>query len=546
VVEAVPDHFRIALAQINTTVGDIDGNAAKVVDWATRASAQRAQLVAFPELTLSGYPPEDLLLKRHFLDDVRAALERLAVKLGELELTALVGFPEADGDRVFNSLAVIAGGEVASVYRKMLLPNYGVFDEKRYFEAGQAPAAVDRADLQIGLTVCEDIWEADSPALARSGDHRDRLLINVSASPYHRGKGAERQQMLADRAREQASYVVLCALVGAQDELIFDGQSMVLDPSGELIARAKQFEQDLLIVDLKAGGDAARIEPALPDLEEVYRALCVGLADYTAKNGFEHVVFGISGGIDSALVACIAADALGPEHVSCAVMPSPHSSDATQGDARQIARRLGVELFELPIEPEMRAYAETLEEAFAGSEPGIAEENVQARIRGTLVMALSNKFGWLALSTGNKSEYSVGYTTLYGDMAGGFAVLKDVPKTLVFELSRYRNQLDPEEAPIPASVIERPPSAELRPDQRDQDSLPPYALLDQILEAYVEDDRGRDALIAGGFDAVTVDRVIALVDHSEYKRRQSPPGVRITPKAFGRDRRLPITNRFRG
>ncbi len=532
--------MRVALCQINTTVGDIVGNCAKVIESAALAAEGEADLVAFPELTLTGYPPEDLLLKRHFLEVTEQALDRLASELRDAP-TLLVGFAERSAGKVYNSLAVLSGGRTTEVFRKMLLPNYGVFDERRYFVAGEHPAVVEVAGTKVGLTICEDIWEPHSEPLAGSQRGGAELIVNISASPYDRGKGLLRQQMLADRARDHGCHIALCSLVGGQDELVFDGQSMVVNGSGELVARAPQFKEHLMIVEL---GQAGPVSPALDPVDEVHAALQLGVRDYVAKNGFDRVVLGLSGGIDSALTACIAVDALGPNRVICVVMPSPHSSTETQDDARAMARRLGAELYELPIEAAMRAYERTLEAAFEGTEQGVAEENIQARIRGNLVMALSNKFGWLPLTTGNKSEYSVGYTTLYGDMAGGFAVLKDVPKMLVYDLARRRNEAP--DAPIPPAIIERAPSAELRPGQLDEDSLPPYELLDQILEGYVEQDLGREALIKGGFDAATVDRVIALVDHTEYKRRQAPPGIKITPKSFGRDRRLPITNRFRG
>jgi NAD+ synthase (glutamine-hydrolysing) len=457
----------------------------------------------------------------------------------------------------------------------MLLPNYGVFDERRYFEPGDAPALIAIGETLIGLTVCEDIWFAGPPSSSEAIAGA-RLIVNASGSPYHHGKGAEREGIAAARARETGLPYALCNAVGGQDELVFDGGSFVLDAQGEAIARAAQFAEELLLCELELGAPdadepgrsssatvlarleasasrgeppAPRIEPKIePDEAEVYEALKLGLRDYVNKNGFMRVVVALSGGIDSALVTLIAVDALGPERVVCVSMPSPHSSEGTQADARSIAKNLGVELIEIPIEPEMDAYRETLAELFSrpDAEPGIAEENLQARIRGNIVMALSNAFGWLVLTTGNKSELSVGYATLYGDMAGGFAVIKDVFKTLVYRLVRHRNGLGDGEPPIPVSAIERPPSAELRPDQRDEDSLPPYDVLDRILEAYVERDLGRDQIVAMGIESGTVAEVIRMVDRSEYKRRQAPPGIKISTKAFGRDRRLPITNRFSG
>jgi NAD+ synthase (glutamine-hydrolysing) len=548
---------RIALAQINPTVGDIDGNAAMVAEWIGRAREAGAELVIFPELCIPGYPAEDLYLKRHFLAANQRAVEELAK--GVSGITAMVGFaepfPGEDFRHAHNSLAVLADGEVRRVYRKNRLPNYAVFDEQRYFVPAAEPMVHDCGDLRVGLTICEDCW-APGPPASTEAEQGAQLIANPSGSPYHRGKGREREAMFAERARAYGTYFAFCNLVGGQDELVFDGQSLVIDPAGRTIARAAQFEPELLLCDVPDGGGGALAEP-LPDVEEVYGALTLGLRDYVGKNGFRHVGLGLSGGIDSALVAMLAVDALGPERVSCVVMPSPHSSQETQEDARNIARNLGCELIEVPIEPMMRSYEQALsglleEEERAvprdptrPSEPDLTAENIQARIRGNLMMALSNRHGWLVLTTGNKSEMSVGYATLYGDMAGGFAVIKDVPKLLVYDLVRRRNEQAGREL-VPASVLERPPSAELRPDQRDVDSLPPYELLDRILEAYVERDQGQAEMVADGLPAETVREVIRLVDRSEYKRRQAAPGIRITPKAFGKDRRLPITNRFGG
>jgi len=538
--------MRIALAQIDPTVGDIDANAAKIAEWIERAAAAGAELTIFPELCLPGYPAEDLYLKRHFVAANRRAVEELARGVSA-EMTALVGFaepiaagPSGDPRIAHNSLAVLRGGAVRGVYRKNRLPNYAVFDEQRYFVPGAEPLTIEAGEQRIGLTVCEDVWVPGPPAQAEA-EQGAQLIANPSGSPYHRGKGHERVEMFAERSRAYGAYFAFCNLVGGQDELVFDGQSLVTGPDGELLARAAQFEEELLLCEIPATGPATIAEP-LPDLDEVYGALVLGLRDYVAKNGFGHVGVALSGGIDSALVALLAADAVGPERLSCVVMPSPHSSPETQGDARTIAANLGCELIEIPIEPMMAGY----ERALPGpAEADLAAENIQARIRGNLMMALSNRHGWLVLTTGNKSEMSVGYATLYGDMAGGFAVIKDVPKGLVYELTRRRNERAGREL-VPASVIERAPSAELRPDQLDSDSLPPYDLLDRILEAYVERDQGREEMIAAGLPAATVDDVIRLVDHSEYKRRQAAPGIRITPRAFGKDRRLPITNRFGG
>jgi NAD+ synthase (glutamine-hydrolysing) len=553
--------LRIALAQVNTTVGDVEGNAALVAEWTARAREAGADMVVFPEQTIGGYPAEDLWLKRHFLEAGARALEAVAAEASGI--IALVGYAEP-ATVAHNSLAVLAGGRVHGSYRKMLLPNYGVFDERRYFEHGQTPALIEVGGALVGLTICEDVWFPGPPASVEALAGA-RLILNASASPYQRGKGAFREGLLAERAAETGSAFALCNLVGGQDELVFDGHSLVVSASGEVLARGAQFSEDLVLCELEltagaseagagaavlasfelqssSGGPTAPPAPLMPEDEEVYAALVRGLRDYVEKNGFARVLVALSGGIDSALVAVLAADAIGGDRLTCVVMPSPHSSEETQADARAIAANLGAELLEIPIEQAMDAYAEILD-----SPEGVdlAAENLQARIRGNVIMAISNRTGWLVLTTGNKSEMSVGYATLYGDMAGGFAVLKDVPKTLVYRLVRHRNARDAEPL-VPASVLDRAPSAELRPDQRDEDSLPPYELLDRILEAYVENDRGRDAMVADGLPGGVVDDVIALVDRAEYKRRQAPPGIKITPKAFGRDRRLPITNRYRG
>jgi NAD+ synthase (glutamine-hydrolysing) len=569
--------LRLALAQINTVVGDFAANEAKVRDRIAGARAAGAGLVLFPELALTGYPPEDLLLKEHFLSDAWASLNRVAAEARDI--VAVVGYPERAED-VFNAAAVLADGGVRSVYRKVYLPNYGVFDEQRYFQSGTSGAVFSLGETRVGITICEDIWEPGPPLVdeALSGA---TLVLNLSASPYHAGKGRQREEMFRQRARDSAVVLAYCNLVGGQDELVFDGQSLVIDHTGDMVARAAQFAEELLVVDVDLGAAASSrlgdpshrpqarrtppvvdvlpgVQAAPPtatrpgrriaeplDLEgEVYAALVLGLRDYVAKNGFGHAVLGLSGGVDSALVACIAVDALGAERVSVAVMPSPYSSPHTQGDARAMAARLGIACIDLGIEPAMHAYEAILADVFAGREPDLTEENIQARIRGNLLMALSNKFGWIVLTTGNKSEMSVGYTTLYGDSAGGFAVIKDVPKTLVYRLSRHRNARS--DAPIPEAILDRAPSAELRPGQRDEDSLPPYDVLDPILAAYVEDNLGRDAIVARGFPAADVERTIKLVDGAEYKRRQQPPGIKITPRAFGRDRRMPITNRYGG
>jgi NAD+ synthase (glutamine-hydrolysing) len=579
-------HLRLALAQIDPTVGDIDGNVRLISESIERARDGGAQVVLLPELCVSGYPPEDLVLRRDFLAAVREGLDAVAAEVEGI--VALVGFPE-QAERppaelenfnplidpppppAHNSLAIVADGELRGIYRKCDLPNYGVFDERRYFEPGNEPALIEIDGVPIGLTVCEDIWHPGFPESEETAAGA-RVVVNASASPYHRGKGRARERMVAERARSNGAAFALCNMVGGQDELVFDGGSVVVAADGEVLARAAEFETEILVCDLlvptaaatdgapagrgvrtlaqlSSGADPSgsvepRIADPLPSEEaEVYSALTLGLRDYVEKNGFERVVLALSGGIDSALVALIAVDALGPDRVSVVVMPSPNSSEDTQTDARTIATNLGVELIEIPIEGPMDAYGGALAPAFEGTEPGIAEENLQARIRGNLVMALSNKFGWLVLTTGNKSELSVGYATLYGDMAGGFAVIKDVFKLLVYRLVRWRNQREGREL-VPESVLERPPSAELRPDQFDEDSLPPYELLDRILEAYVERDEGIEALVAEGLPEDTVMEVVRMVDRAEYKRRQAPPGIRISTKAFGRDRRLPITNRF--
>jgi NAD+ synthase (glutamine-hydrolysing) len=597
--------MRLALCQMNATVGDIAGNSERIRSGLLAAREAGAELVLFPELSITGYPPEDLLLREDFLADAGSALRELAADARGI--VAVVGFPERAED-VHNAAAVLADGAVQSIYRKVYLPNYGVFDEQRYFQAGSAGAVFDLGEQRIGLTVCEDMWEPGPPATeeAHAGA---ALIVNISASPYHAGKGTERERMFAQRARDNLACVAFCGLVGGQDELVFDGHSCVVDHTGQTIARAAQFREELLVCDVDldaavaarlresghrpvarsssaprarilppasgAGSGATPPTPAAPRIAEllapveaeVYAALTLGLRDYVEKNGFGRVVLGLSGGIDSALVACLAVDALGAKRVSTAVMPSRFSSSATQQDARALASALGARAHELPIEATLEAYLQTLRGELAdgsadsaavgaggpaaASGENLTEENLQARIRGNLLMALSNEFGWLVLTTGNKSEMSVGYTTLYGDLAGGFAVIKDVPKTLVYRLCRWRNSgaappAGGVAAPIPTSIIERAPSAELRADQRDEDSLPPYELLDRILQGYIELHLGREQLVAEGLPAAEVERTIRLVDLAEYKRRQAPPGIKITERAFGRDRRMPITNRYRG
>jgi len=572
--------MRLALAQINTTVGDLDGNRERILTRLAEAKEAGAHIALFPELAITGYPPEDLLLRPSF---IRAAERSLAQVAREARgIVAFVGVPHLDRD-LYNACAVCAAGEVKALYRKRFLPNYGVFDEHRYFAPGRDLFLLEHGEALIGPTVCEDIWQPGPPAtdLALAGA---QLLVNISASPFHVGKDREREQMLATRARDNVCYVAFVNAVGGQDELVFDGHSVVLDDEGQVLARAPGFEEALLVVDVEpeeavgrrlrdvrrrslesereeapevpvvhVGSSGAsngkpvepKIAPLLDDLEQMRRALELGLRDYVQKNGFEEIVIGVSGGIDSALAAAIACQALGPERIHCVSMPSRFSSEETRRDAKRLAEGLGAAFLELPIEPIVVSFLETLAEVFAGREPDTTEENLQARIRGVLLMALSNKFGWLVVATGNKSELSVGYATLYGDMAGGFALLKDVFKTDVFRLARYLNEQAGREV-IPQSIIDRAPTAELRDNQLDEDSLPPYPALDRVLEAYVELDRSREDLTTDGFDPDVVDRALAMIDRAEYKRRQAPPGVKLRPKAFGRDWRLPITNRWRG
>jgi NAD+ synthase (glutamine-hydrolysing) len=570
--------MRLALAQINSVVGDIDGNAAKVVEWIERARETNADLVLFPELVVTGYPPEDLLLRPGFVRAARRAVEGIAK--ATRGVTVLVGAPHLDAD-LHNACFVLAHGEVRIVYRKRYLPNYGVFDEDRYFAAGRDLILLRFGDVVVGPTICEDIWQPGPPAtdLALAGA---QLIANISASPFHVGKDREREEMLKVRASDNSSFVALCNAVGGQDELIFDGHSVVLDDEGEVLARAAGFEEELLVVDVdpiaavgrrlrdvrrralardREQTEVTEVELAPPraqdsplqpriaeqldDLEQMRAALELGLRDYVTKNGFGDVVIGLSGGIDSALTVALCVEALGAERVHGVSMPSRYSSEGTRGDARRLAESLGIDFREITIEPMVEAYGSALAEHFAGRESDLTEENLQARIRGTLLMALSNKFGWLVIATGNKSELSVGYSTLYGDLAGGFALIKDVYKTDVFRLSKRLNERAEREL-IPQSIIDRAPSAELRADQLDEDSLPPYPKLDLVLEAYVELDRSREELSQDGFDPDVVDRALGMIDRAEYKRRQAPPGVKLRPKAFGRDRRTPITNRWPG
>jgi NAD+ synthase (glutamine-hydrolysing) len=570
--------FRVGLAQINSTVGDFEGNVRKIVEGIERARGLGCGLVAFPELAVTGYPPEDLLFKPAFIEANLRALDEVA--RATRGLTAVVGFVDKRDD-IFNAAAVLHDGRRAGVYHKQYLPNYGVFDENRYFQAGTEAPVFQAGETTFAVNICEDIWYPTGPGTLQALAGAE-LVVTINASPYHAGKARFREKMVATRAADDLVCLAFVNLVGGQDELVFDGASLIVDERGEVVARGRQFEEDFVAADLdldavfrarlhdsrrrkeklRVEGAAARVVlPALPaaepapapppsapaplePVEEVYRALVLGTRDYVRKNGFTRVVVGLSGGIDSSLVAALAVAALGRENVAGVTMPSPYTSAGTRRDGERLATNLGIEFLTVPITGVFAAYKTSLAEAFKGLGEDVTEENVQARIRGNLLMALSNKFGWLVLTTGNKSEYSVGYTTLYGDMAGGFAVIKDVPKMLVYEVARKVNELAGREV-IPASVFERAPSAELRPDQTDQDTLPPYAELDPILEGYVEEDRGVNDLIARGFEADIVRRVVAMVDRNEYKRRQAPIGVKITPRAFGRDWRLPIVNRFR-
>jgi NAD+ synthase (glutamine-hydrolysing) len=570
--------MRLALAQLNVVVGDLDGNRRRIVDAVADARGQAADLVLLPELAVTGYPPEDLLLRPAFVKAARRALDEIADTC--TGITALIGVPLFEDD-LYNACAVLADGAVRAVYRKRYLPNYGVFDEHRYFAPGRDLLLLRLGDAVVGPTICEDVWEPGPPAtdLALAGA---QLLVNLSASPFHVGKAEEREEMLVTRARDNACFLAFCNLVGGQDELVFDGHSVVLDDAGDVIARAPGFEEALLVVDLdppaaigrrlrdvrrralareRASSPlpteleltpltehpdpvAATVVPFESELEQMRRALVIGVHDYVEKNGFADVVLGVSGGIDSALTATLCTDALGPQRVHCVSMPSRFSSEGTQSDARRLAENLGCPYLELPIESIAAAFSETFVTVEADGLMGLAAENLQARIRGTLLMALSNTYGWLVVSTGNKSELAVGYSTLYGDMVGGFSLLKDVFKTDVWRLARYLNERAGKEL-IPGSTIERAPSAELRADQLDEDSLPPYLELDRVLEEYVEHDRSHEELTAE-FPPHVVDRALALVDRAEYKRRQAPPGVKLRPKAFGRDWRPPITSRWNG
>jgi NAD+ synthase (glutamine-hydrolysing) len=571
--------LRLALAQINFTVGDIEGNTGKIIEYIHKAEESEADIVAFPELSITGYPPEDLLLKPHFIDENLEALERIRASVNEI--VAVVGFVDKRSD-IFNAAAIICEREIKHIYHKMFLPNYGVFDEMRYFQAGEDFSIYDIGGALVGVNICEDIWYPDGPARVQALAGAE-VIININASPFHIGKPLQRKNMLSTRAVDSSVVIAYLNMVGGQDELVFDGHSLVYNEVGNLILSGKQFQEELLITDIDLDAvfmkrihdprrrhdlftldrDMVRtitvherpvhrkkptIKPSAPEpldeLEEVYSALILGTRDYVGKNGFREVVVGLSGGIDSALVATIAVDALGRERVRGLFMPSPYTSRESREDTEELVRNLGIECSEIPIDNVFKAYLDTLSREFRGLEENVAEENLQARIRGNLLMAMSNKFGWLVLTTGNKSEMSVGYATLYGDMAGGFAIIKDVPKTMVYKLAEWRNRRG-DSPVIPERVLWKEPSAELKEDQKDSDTLPPYEVLDPILKAYVEDDMSFDEIISMGCDVECAQKVIGMIDRSEYKRRQSPPGIKITKRAFGRDRRFPITNRYR-
>ncbi len=573
--------YRIGLAQINQTVGDIDGNVGRIRESLATARDGGCAIVAFPELAVTGYPPEDLLLRRAFCEASRKAVDEI---VGDTAgIIAVVGFVDWVDGSPFNSAAVIADGKWVDTYHKRRLPNYGVFDEERYFAAGRRVPVYRAGELTFGVSICEDIWYPGAPldAMALGGAE---LCVNINASPYHRGKVQDRSRMLATRAADNVIALAYVNLVGGQDELVFDGCSMVFDSTGALVARGHQFIEELMLVDvdldevaqrrlhdprrrvelrdrdgvagveivdipfqveMRAGLDTGVMAELMSDPAEVWNALVLATRDYLGKTGFGKVVIGLSGGIDSSVVAAIAVDAIGASNVVGVSMPSRYSSDHSRDDAADMANRVGIRYISIPIEPAHAAMLEMMADAFEGTDAGTAEENLQARQRGNVLMTLSNKFGYITLTTGNKSEMATGYATLYGDMAGGYAVIKDVPKTLVYEIARWRNTQGPSPV-IPESVLTKPPSAELRPDQLDQDSLPPYEVLDPILQAYVEDDRTVDEIVAQGFDELTVRRVIGLVDRNEYKRRQAAPGIKITPRAFGRDRRFPLASKWRG
>ena len=573
--------LRVGLAQINCTVGDLEGNTKKIIQYLDKAQKMGVELICFPELSITGYPPEDLVLKPQFLEDNLKALKKIIPKTEGL--TAVVGFVDRNGE-VYNAAAVVHNKKLVEVYHKINLPNYGVFDEYRYFQPGEKVSVYQLGDFVFGVNVCEDIWYPEGPAKAQALIGETLLVVNINASPYHMGKWKEREKMLSTRAVDNRVFILYNNLVGGQDELVFDGMGMIFNPQGETILRGKQFEEELIIADLdldevfrarlhdpkwrnekeKFKSEAIdkliitkkipkrrkpkikRINPEpLSPIAEVYEALVLGTRDYLGKNGFSKAVLGLSGGIDSALVAVIAKDALGKENVISVFMPSQYTSKRSYEDAKKLALNLEIKFIQLSISQILETYLSTLSFQFKGRKPDVTEENLQARIRGNLLMALSNKFGWLVLTTGNKSELAVGYSTLYGDMVGGFVVLKDIPKTLVYKLARYRNSKEKKEL-IPEDILKREPTAELKPHQKDTDTLPPYPVLDPILKYYVEEDKGFKEIKELGFDENTITQVIKMVDRSEYKRRQAPPGIKITPRAFGKDRRLPITNKYKG
>ena len=574
--------FRLALAQMNPTVGDLDGNARKIIQLIEEARSYAADLVAFPEMAIPGYPAEDLLFKPSFIQDNLEAMRKVVA--ASRDIVVVVGFVDADSD-IYNASAIAYQGDLVGVYHKMYLPNYGVFDEDRYFQRGKVCPVYRINGVGVGVNICEDIWYPVGP-IAVQRDAGAEVVVNINASPYHAEKRSDRERMVATRAADNELYVAYLNTVGGQDELVFDGGSLIFDQSGELVARGKEFQEDLIVADLDieaafrsrlrdprprkenpailreigtpevvsvsqhTHGNRAPLPPReevtpLEPLAEVYSALVLGTREYVGKNGFGKVLMGLSGGVDSSLTACIAVDALGRDNVLGVAMPSRYSSEGSIVDSKVLAENLGIDLWVAPLEPAHEAFLEMLEPHFRGTEPNIAEENIQARIRGNILMAISNKYGWLVLTTGNKSELAMGYATLYGDMAGGFAVIKDVPKTLVYKLARWRNDHGHPRNVIPQAVLDKPPSAELKPDQTDQDTLPPYEVLDSIVKAYVEDDRSFQEIVAMGFDPQVVKQVVTSVDRNEYKRRQSPPGVKITPRAFGKDRRLPIVNKYR-
>ncbi len=541
--------LKVALGQFNATVGDLKANAEKMSRIYSKAVALGADLVVFPELAICGYPPEDLLLKKHFLENNRRALEILAAAC--TNSPAIVGFPQDDAANLFNSAAVLHNGSIKNVYRKANLPNYGVFDEQRYFKAGSKPLILKIKDLTVAITICRDIWELDWLKKFLKSSSPFHLLVNLSASPFYLGKTSKREKVISDCAKSFNCAVSYCNLVGGQDELIFDGRSIFAGPEGSIVAKAKAFDEDLLIADIVTENNKVKVIPSQPpspqpagQTDEIYHALVLGTRDYTRKNGFDSVLLGLSGGIDSSVVAAIAAAALSPENVTGITMPSRFNSPQTIASAHKIAGNLGIRFLSVPIAPVLEKFDKSLQIAAGWNNKTIAYENLQARIRGTILMSLSNQFGSLVLTSSNKSETAVGYATLYGDTAGGFAVIKDVPKTLVYRLAKHINKINNQKI-IPDDVITRPPTAELRENQKDTDSLPPYDLLDKILEAYVEQDKSARQLVEGGLPEDVVFRVINMVDRNEYKRRQSPPGIKITPKAFGKDRRLPITNCYR-